>query len=67
MEKVEALEDMVSLAPSSLVKVKAIHYKCWFFILMIMLIETTGKINRFNVIPCTLRVYPFLLSFGFWM
>jgi len=30
MEKVEALEDMVSLAPSSLVKVKAIHYKCWF-------------------------------------
>jgi hypothetical protein len=27
MEKVEALEDMVSLAPSSLVKVS---YKCWF-------------------------------------
>ena len=26
MEKVEALEDMVSLAPSSLVKVS---YKCW--------------------------------------
>lgn len=45
MEKVEALEDMVSLAPSSLIKVGCeLLMLCFTLVIVILLIETTGKL-----------------------
>ena len=44
MEKVEALEDMVSLAPSSLVKVDPeLLLFCFPIVILIVLKETTGE------------------------
>ena len=45
MEKVEALEDMVSLAPSILIKVSCELLFFFTLVIVILLIESTGKLS----------------------